>query len=427
MIARSMLALALASTLATSAFAATGVTTATDLGSLKLYSTADDAALLTGVQLFVRAGLDRETDKQNGLAALSAESLLQTPIDGVPLRAAIAAHGGSISYVVGLQDIRFYLEAAPDMLPTFAGQLASAIAGHALVPATIAAAQRALYMRIADDERNPVTVGLAMLRQSYFVGNTGAPLFGIPATLAILSSDDVNAFIAAHYRRGNATVTAAGRVTDDVRTAAKTLASGLPEGSEASLPAAVHAFGATPKRIVTQRDIGVPYVVLGFAAPAVGDKDFGAMLILRSLLSDAFDRTSSVTLPAFSRAVGVIYNYESKPAMLSMYINGAQLDPSTGLQTVDTAVHAVAATPLQAALLKRYKSSARGEWATESVSLADRSWLIGTFVEQGASPDYAQSVFAAIDATSGKDVQRVAQAYLQRFTVALVLPRASKT
>ncbi|GAC1590052.1 MAG: hypothetical protein NVS3B28_16680 [Candidatus Velthaea sp.] len=427
MIARSMLALGLMCALAGSASAASGATTAIDLGPVKFYAQADDSSLLAGVQMFVRAGIDRQTATQNGLAALSAESIVQTPLNGVPLREVIAAHGGSLGYVVGVQDVRFYIEASPEELPVLARLVAGVMGAHDTPAAAVNAARRALSARIGDEERNPISVGLAMVRQSYYTGSAGAPLFGSAASLANLTAGDVNAFVTAHYRRGNAIVTAAGRVTDDVRTAAKTLAAALPEGMEPLSVPTVRAFPATPKRIVTQRDIGVPYVVLGFAAPALGDRDFGAMLVLRSLLSSAFDRASAVTLPAYSRAVGVIYNYDTNPASLALYINGAQLDPTIGLRSVDTTLHAIAATPLQAQLLQRYKASARGEWSTESVSLADRAWLIGTFAEHGISPDYAQTALGAIDAATGTDVQRVAKAYLQRFTVALVLPRSAKT
>ena len=72
----------------------------------------------------------------------------------------------------------------------------------------------------------------------------------------------------------------------------------------------------------------------------------------------------------------------------------------------------IANKPLTAALLHRYKSIAHGEWQTESVSLADQAWSISNFVEQGAGPDYGQTVLAAIDATTAPDVLRVAQAYL---------------
>ena len=54
------------------------------------------------------------------------------------------------------------------------------------------------------------------------------------------------------------------------------------------------------------------------------------MLVLRSLLSDVFDRQSATTLPAYARTVGVIYSYDAKPAALALYINGQQVEPTAG-------------------------------------------------------------------------------------------------
>jgi predicted Zn-dependent peptidase len=78
---------------------------------------------------------------------------------------------------------------------------------------------------------------------------------------------------------------------------------------------------------------------------------------------------------------------------------------------------------LAAEVVKRYKETARGEWALEAMTLTDRAWLIGAAVNQGANPDLAQSVTAAIDRVTPADVQRLAKNYLQHYTVALVLPR----
>jgi len=82
----------------------------------------------------------------------------------------------------------------------------------------------------------------------------------------------------------------------------------------------------TPRRIVIRRDVPQPYVVLGFAAPSLGDRDFAATLVVRSLLADLFDRESTTTLPALRRAVGAIYSYDLRPAQLALWINGARLD-----------------------------------------------------------------------------------------------------
>lgn len=394
-----------------------------DLGSAKLIAQNDASAQLAGMQIAVPAGLDRESAAQNGLAALSAEAVLTTPAGLLSLRDTIAARGGSLTYVVGQQSVRFYLEAAPDAMPALADLFAHALAAPDTAAATLAKARAGLRARIADDERNPVAVGIAMLRQSYYDGGAGLPALGTAASIALLGPSDVRNFIAQHYRRGGTIVTVVGNVNDDVTNAGKALVAALPDGTAVPVLTQTRALGVNAKRIVTHREIGVPYVVLGFAAPSLGDKDFGAMLIVRSLLSDVFDRQSATTLPVYARAVGVVYDYEAKPSSLAVYVNGGQLDPTAGLGSVDAVLRGIAARSLSTALLKRYKISAHGEWETESISLQDRAWSIGNFVEQGISPDYAHTALAAIDATTGADVKRVVAKYLQRFTVALVLPR----
>jgi zinc protease len=413
----------LALTMVSGATAASQKTAITDFGATKFYAQSDDAALLAGVQLFVSAGLDRQDAAHDGVAALAAETILRTPVDGQTLRDSVSARGGSVTYNLGPQDVRFYLEAAPDTIASLATLVAKAIAMPDTSAVTVNAARAAVLARIADDERNPVSVGLTMLRRSYYDGSAGMATYGTAGTVASLTGPDVAAFIAAHYRRGNALVSGVGRVTDNVAAAARTLASALPEGSELPIVSKAHPFAASPKRIVAQRDIGVTYAVLGFAAPSAGDKDFGAMLVVRSLLSGSFDRASATSLPSYSRAVGVVYNYDTRPASLSVYINGALLSPATGLASLDAVLRTISDKPMPAAILRRYKTSAHGEWETESVSLEDRAWSIGNFVELGSGPDYAQTALEAVDATTPASLQRVAKQYLQHFTLALIRPR----
>ena len=71
---------------------------ATDLGVTKLIAESDADAEISGVQIFIAAGLDREPANANGVAALVAECITRTAVDGVPLRDAIAAQGGALTY-----------------------------------------------------------------------------------------------------------------------------------------------------------------------------------------------------------------------------------------------------------------------------------------------------------------------------------------
>ncbi len=421
MIVRSAGALALV--LAVTAGAPVAPASAPAATALRYYAQDDASAQLVGLQLSLDAGLDRQTDRQNGLAALTAETVLATPVGGVALRDAVAARGASITATVGTQYARFYLEGSPEAVAAAAELTAHALAGPDISNRTLAVARAVLRARIADNETNPVAVGIAMLRESYYEGGAGLGTSGTLATLANLGPDDVRAFIAATYRRAGATVTAVGRVTPEVTSAGSELVAALGAGALARIDPSVRPISENPKRIVTQRDIGVPYVVLGFAAPDLGSKDFAAMLVLRSLISDVFDRQSATTLPVYSRGVGALYNYDVKPASFDVYINGGQIDPSQGLGSVDAVLRGIATKPLTDVLLKRYRSSAHGEWVTEAVSLEDRAGELGTFLELGVGPDYGATVLSAIDGVTGADVQRVAKTYLSKYTLALVTPR----
>jgi predicted Zn-dependent peptidase len=57
------------------------------------------------------------------------------------------------------------------------------------------------------------------------------------------------------------------------------------------------------------------------------------------------------------------------------------------------------------------------------VSLSDRAYLLGSFASQGLGTDSINAALTALEATTPADVQRVAKTYLQRYIVALVLPR----
>jgi predicted Zn-dependent peptidase len=414
-----MIPLLLAATLALSA-----PPHAVDLGATKFYTQSDAGAQLIGIDLVVSAGTARQTPAQNGLAALTAQTLLFTKIDGTRLTDRIAADGGSVDYAVDPGVVRFSFEVLPSALPGVSADIARALTSLDTSADTVNAARTTLTARIDDDERNPVTVGVEMLRNSYYRGTAGAPSFGTSASLAQLGPADVAAFFAAHYLQGDAFATATGAVDDASNAAVNAVIGALPAGSEAPPVLAAQAFGPEPKRLVTSREIGVPFAFVGFAAPAMNDPDFGAMLVLRSLLTDVAAGQTTETPAAFERGINVVYTYDVKPSSFIVAINGSQVDPSSGLTVLQAILKSAVTKPLGADVLKRYKETAHGDWALEAVTLNDRAWQIGAAVNEGADPALAQSVDAEIDRVTPADVERLAKVYLQHYTVALVLPRS---
>jgi predicted Zn-dependent peptidase len=396
-----------------------------EVSAVKVIAQADDDALISGVQLFIAAGLDRQPSAKSGVAALTAECIEATPVDrGVPLRDAAEARGGSISYALDGQFIHYYVEGRPERIPEILGLLARALGQPDLRPAAVESARKTLLVRIADAERNPLSVGLAMFRQSFYTGsNAGLPPLGTSASVSALTADDVRAFVAQAYRRGGATVTAVGKLTPAIDGAIRGLVAALPAGASSAAAGRARSPLANPTRIVTHRDIGVPWVVVGFAAPSPGTPDFAAMLLIESLLSTGLDHTSATTLSAARRAIGALYLYDTRPASFVIFVNGGGVEPSLALREVLMVARALANRPLAAEALKRLKATAEGTFVTDALTLADRSYLIGNFASQGLGADYANAALDALDRVTSQDLQRVASRYLQKYTVALVLPR----
>ncbi len=394
-----------------------------DLGNARLYTQVDDGAQLVGMQLVISGGTARQGPAQGGLAALCAETVLQTKIGGVALVDRVAAAGGSMSYTVDPEVVRFTLEALPEALPGIARDVAAAFSAPDTSPGAIAAARASLGGRVDDLERNPLVVGLEMLRGSYYVGGAALPTLGTRASLSSLQGADVAAFVKAHYVRGAAFATATGRIDAAVTDAARTALAGLPDGTETLAPIGVHPLEAAGKTIVTHRDIGIPVVLIGFAAPSLGDPDFAPMLVLRAMIEAAGGRSSTPMLTDFERGLAAIYDYDVKPATLTVAINGGRIDPTLGLSAVRALLKHATDEPFSADDLTRFRNAARGKWVLEATSLTDRAWQIGAAVAVGSPPGAGADVAAALEHVSAEDVQRVARTYLQRYTVATVLPR----
>ncbi len=393
---------------------------------VQTYAQRDATANLAGVVVSLAAGSLRETTRTNGVALVAAMALERAPIDGVPLRDAVAALGGTLASEVSARAVRFYLEAPPEQLGPCLSLLARALAVPSVNDAAVSAARTLAVGRASEADRLPLEVGLGMVRQAYYAGVAGQPVGGRSATLAGVTTADVNAFIAATYRRTGAATAAVGAVDDAALASLAALVAALPSGGAPIPHIRVNAPTAAPRRIVAHRDIGAPWLVLGFAAPAPGGRDYPAMLVLEAMLAATFDDSAPTTQSVYGRGTGYVYATDLQPAQFAIYVNGSRTDVTAGLRNVDVVVKGLALRPVRAEVLARAKTRASGGAATAALTLADRA------SELVASAEYARDLrttdtLAAIASVTAADVRSVATKYLQRFTAAIVLPRERGT
>ena len=391
----------------------------------------DVNASLAGVQIMLQGGLDRQSSQQNGFAALLGEVVAQTPVQSSegprPLRDAIAQTGANLTVSVEPQYVRYYVEGSPATIRGALALLGGALAAPDFSHATISRARRTLASRIIDANESPFGALSEMLRRSYYTGSGAgfAPL-GSLAIVSNASSAALKKFWSDNYRSGGATIAAAGRVDADVARAAQAVVAQLPGGSPPSLTQRTLAPTDPPARIVTHRDVALPWIGVGFAAPAPGAKDFATMLVVQSIMSTLGQTDSIVSRPALLRPINAIYQYDVNPSNFIIYASGTGIGTAAGWREIFQATDVLAAKALDPAVIGRYRTLARGQFVIDNMTLEDRSALVGWVARMGLDPDYPNSVLASIDAVTPDDVQRVVKTYLQKYTFALVLPRTTQ-
>lgn len=390
----------------------------------------DSAVPLVNVTVVVRAGLDRQTLAQNGIAALTAQSVLRTPVNGVALEDAIAAHGGSVHVGVDPNDVRFSFEALAVDAPAVMTMVRQAFASPAFTPAVVRDARAILVRKIDQNQQAALQVGMEMLRRSASgSANLGMPPFGIPASLAQLGPDDVQAFFAKNYRRGGAYVSAVGRTDALPSGSLDALAQALPAGTTTPIKEKIPSLSGASHQLVTHRDVSSPWLIAQYAAPAADSKDFGPMLVLSAFmqrtLADIAQVPGVVSETFASRAVGTLYQFDREPPSLTLYVNGGVANPNRAFATALSVASVLAATKLQGSI-DQFKSMAAGDFSSGATSLESRAWLAVIFAQNGMSADYLNRTMQAISTTTSADLQRVARRYLGNPTIALVLPREQR-
>ncbi len=395
----------------------------------------DDALSLVGVTVVVRAGLDRQTLKQNGLAALVAETIVRTRVSqanapDTTLEDAVAAHGGSVRFTIDPTDVRFYIEALSVDAPTVLQLFRTALGAPDFSAATIRDARSQLVEQISRVQQIALQVGLDMLNAaSSRQANAGLPELGTPASLSQFFARDAGAFYSAYYRRGGCIVSAGGRLDTLASDALTAIPGVLPAGSTQPVSVEVPQLRGATHEIIAHRDIASPWLIAQYPAPNVASRDYGPMLVLaafvRRTLADIAQVPGVVTPTFASRSVGTVYAYDRAPANLVLYVNGGLIgDPSRAFATALSVVSVLAATRLEGSI-DEFKAQAAGDFANNATTLEARTWLAAVFSRESASPDFINRTLTSIAATTAPDVQRVARSYLGNPTIALVLPRGT--
>ena len=383
---------------------------------------------VTFVQLDLRAGLNRERESENGVAALDAHLLARTPVEvgglSLPLQDAIRSEGGDLNIHVHDDRVAIELAGLPQAMPTLIDVLATAMNAPDFSLAALTEARTALLDRIAERGQNNWELATEMLRRSFArSGNLAMPRDGTPFSIQHLSIAQAQAFYRWNYRRGDLATTIVGEETPGLAAALARLAGALPGGKSPRVSSPSLLLDASSLVLRTTRPTLSTMIVASFLAPKPTSADFPAMLVEAALMKRILAETAGLPkgLDAFyiRRSYGARYRSLGGRPQLLLYASGAVGRPDRLIGGALALSQMIGDGKLHGNI-NRLKAQAIGDFARQESDPRLRLRLLRIYRAAGGTGDPVAKIIAAITKVTPADLARVAKRYLVHPTIAVV-------
>ncbi|MGC8484947.1 MAG: M16 family metallopeptidase [Candidatus Baltobacteraceae bacterium] len=383
---------------------------------------------VTFVQIDLRAGLDRQRESENGIAALDAHLLSRTSVEvggvALPLQDAIRSEGGDLSIHVHDDRVAIELAGLPEAMPTLVDVLATAMNAPDFSLPALTAARKALLDRIAERQQNNWELATEMLRRSLArSGNLAMPRDGTPFSIQHLSIAQARTFYRWNYRRGDLTTTIVGEEAPGLAGALVRLADALPSGSSPRVSSPPLLLDASSLILRTTRPTLSTMIVASFLAPKPTSADFPAMLVEAALMKRILAETAGLPkgLDAFyvSRSYGARYRSLGGRPQLLLYASGAVGRPDQLIGGALALSQMIGDGKLHGNI-DRLKAQAIGDFARQESDPRLHLRLLRIYREAGGTGDPVAKTIAAIAKVTPADLARVAKRYLVHPTIAVV-------
>ncbi len=297
------------------------------LGAMPALHVLPDASSPIAVAAFsVPAGLDRQTDSENGLAAFTAYAILEENVSGrTSLLDAVSAQGGTISVDITSRASLFTITALPERFASVVSLFAHALQHPDFSPVTMAHTREAVLARFAESQRNGALIAEQMIDGiQATVNESAATPLGLPATIVAIRPSNVEKFFTQNYRRDGATV-----VATDATTPAPigALIDALAPGVPAKILGETRPLIGASRELQAMRSHASLAYVLSFPAPGPRDVAAPAAFVFAQMLQTSISQLAELPdIPSRSLtdgAIDVTYDYLHVPARYLVTIDGS--------------------------------------------------------------------------------------------------------
>jgi zinc protease len=258
----------------------------------------------------------------------------------------------------------------------------------------------------------------------------GLPEQGTRESLESLTPDKLREYYNRYFQPANFTVAVVGDVDAAALRARLEKVSATSSGTRTAPPAPVFAMPrqTDPPLVVKQMETEFAWVFIGFAVTGYSHADYAALRVLAAALGEAPNgrlprrllAPASVGEDALALQVSAVI---TPRRYASEFILFGQADVSNVDDAKDAIldeVRKLRETPLSQSELTRARNFVLGSWAVDREGLRERAFEVALAPALDAPVD--TTLPARVNAVTADDVRRIAQKYLQAYTVALIMP-----
>lgn len=374
------------------------------------------------------AGSRRDPDGKEGLAALTAESLVEgtTSLSAKDFNEKVDSMGSSIA----ISPSRDFSIAAFTSLKKYQGDtlhlLAQILQDPGLRDADIQRKQAEQIASIKSSEEEPgYTANVAFTRMIF--GNTpyGHPTTGSSEAVARLKPDDVRDFYHRHYMLGSAIIAVAGDVhADEIKAALEKELTG-PQGKVE--PQSAPETKMVPPGIHTQlidRNVAQANLYMGSNGIARSNPDYYKLQVMNYILGGGgfASRLMKIVRSKAGLAYGIGSGFQAGkfPGAFVVALQTKNTNANEAIKLILQQLHEIQQHPVAAAELDSAKRYLIGSFP---LKLDRQGEIVGFMLETeiyGLGLDYAERYPKIIGAITTADVQAVAQKYLHPDAIDLV-------
>jgi zinc protease len=279
------------------------------------------------------------------------------------------------------------------------------------------------------DENEPLfQLGEAVQAASFRVHPYQHEIIGDKADLQSMSRDDLYEHYRSYYVPNNAVLTVAGDFkTKAMLTRIRELFEGIPEGPTPPRLLRPEPPSAGEKRVTVEGPGETTYLQAAYRAPAASDSDFHAMSVLDSLLAGPANlnmfgggisnKTSRLYRALVDKEFAISIHGGSSATIdpfldtFTITVNPKR-KPEKALAALDDEIKRVQDKPVSTKEIARAIKQARAIFAYGSENITNQAFWLG-YAEMFATYNWFLTYLEKLSAVTPKDVQRVAQKYLQ--------------